>query len=123
MSADSKLLSDPTCIFCRIVRGEIAADILHRDEAVLAFRDVKPVAPTHILIIPTRHIASLREHDGEGRAVLDHMAMVARGLADQERVAASGYRLVINSGEDAGQSVFHLHMHLLGGRKMHWPPG
>ena len=123
MSADSKLPTDNTCLFCRIVSGEIAADILHRDETVLAFRDVKPVAPTHILIIPTRHIASLREHDGEGVPVLDHMGMIARSLADQEGLAASGYRLVINSGADAGQTVFHLHMHLLGGRKMHWPPG
>jgi histidine triad (HIT) family protein len=105
------------------VRGEISAEILFRDETVVAFRDVQPVAPTHILIIPTRHVDSVHALADDGEGILDHMAEIARRLADQEHVSAAGYRLVINSGADAGQSVFHLHMHMLAGRKLRWPPG
>ena len=115
--------STPTCPFCKIVRGEAAAQVLHRDDRVLAFRDSRPVAPTHILIIPVRHLASIQELGDSEPGLLDHMAAVARLLADSEHVAGTGYRLVINTGADGGQSVFHLHMHLLAGRNMHWPPG
>jgi histidine triad (HIT) family protein len=115
--------SEPACPFCRIVRGEASADVLHRDEMVLAFRDRHPVAPTHILIIPIRHLTSLQELGDSQAGLLDHIVAVARQLADQEGVSAAGYRLVINTGADAGQSVFHMHMHMLAGRRLHWPPG
>jgi histidine triad (HIT) family protein len=116
-------LSSPSCAFCRIVRGEIPAELLHRDETVVAFRDTRPVAPLHILIIPVRHVTSVQELEGQEDGLLDHMAAVARRIAQQENVATRGYRLVINTGGDAGQTVFHLHMHLLAGRKLLWPPG
>src|SRR4026208_898936 len=97
MSADSTRLSDPACLFCRIVTGEVAAEILYRDEMAVAFRDVNPVAPTHILIIPARHITSLHEHGGEDGAVLDHMAMISRRLAEEAHVASSAQRLVCHT--------------------------
>jgi histidine triad (HIT) family protein len=111
------------CPFCRIVREEADAAILHRDESVVAFRDIRPVAPTHILVIPTRHIASVSELDSPGEGLVDRMIEVARDVAAREGLDTDGYRLVINTGPNAGQSVFHLHMHLLGGRRMQWPPG
>jgi len=111
------------CLFCRIIAGEIPADIVHRDETVLAFRDINPQAPTHILVIPTRHIASaagLTDADGP---LVGHLFAVIADLARAEGVVASGFRVVTNTGPDAGQSVAHLHLHLLGGRSMAWPPG
>lgn len=112
-----------SCVFCRIVRGQAGATILHRDEQVVAFRDIHPAAPTHILIVPTRHISSLNELGGPDEPLLGHMLVVAHELAVQEKVDGSGYRIVINTGPEAGQSVAHLHLHLLAGRHMHWPPG
>jgi len=112
-----------SCPFCRIVAGEMPAQILHRDATVVAFRDLHPQAPTHILIVPVQHLWSfddIREDDG---GLLSHMAAVARRIARQEGVNVHGYRLVINTGPNAGQSVFHVHMHLLAGRQMRWPPG
>ena len=117
------LPSDPSCAFCRIARGETKATELYRDEWALAFRDIRPVAPIHILIIPLRHVASVQDLTETDAGLLDRMARIAGHLAEAEQVSASGYRLVINSGGDAGQSVFHLHMHLLAGRRMLWPPG
>lgn len=112
-----------TCVFCQIISGGTNADIVHRDERVLAFRDIRPVAPLHLLIIPRRHIASLNELQSEDEALLGELFSVARKLAIQEELDRSGYRLVLNTGANAGQTVFHLHLHLLGGRIMHWPPG
>jgi histidine triad (HIT) family protein len=112
-----------TCPFCQIISGDSAAEVLYRDETVLAFRDIRPVAPIHILIIPIEHVASVQELEASRAGVMDRMAAVARRLAAQEGIVGSGYRLVINTGADAGQSVDHLHMHLLAGRRFRWPPG
>jgi histidine triad (HIT) family protein len=109
------------CIFCRIARGEARARIVYRDEAVTAFHDQNPQTPVHILIIPNRHIASVAEVGVEDEPVLGKLFTVARRAA--EELGVTDYRLVINNGPQAGQSVFHLHVHLLGGRRMSWPPG
>jgi histidine triad (HIT) family protein len=96
---------------------------VHRDAQVIAFRDAHPVAPVHILIVPVRHVASLNELHSEDDELLGRLFTVARAIALQEEVDQGGYRLVLNTGPDAGQSVFHVHLHLLGGRPMRWPPG
>ena len=106
------------CIFCRIVAGELPSDTLYQDDEVLAFRDIHPAAPTHVLIIPKRHIASLAELSEDETSIIGHMARVANQLARQEGVAEKGYRLIVSSGQDGGQVVPHLHMHLLGGRRL-----
>jgi len=111
------------CVFCRIANGDSDAAIVYRDEQVIAFRDIRPVAPIHVLIVPIKHIASLNDALPEDETLLTHLLGVARQVAVQEGVAAGGYRLVLNSGKNGGQSVFHLHVHLLGGRSMQWPPG
>ncbi|KPK22321.1 MAG: hypothetical protein AMJ70_06280 [Dehalococcoidia bacterium SG8_51_3] len=106
------------CIFCRIVVGELPSDTLYQDDEVMAFRDINPLAPTHVLIIPKRHIAFLSDLNDEEVSIVGHMAGVANKLARQEGIAEKGYRLVVSSGEEGGQVVPHLHMHLLGGRKL-----
>ena len=111
-----------SCLFCRIIAGELAATIVYRDDDVIAFRDVNPQAPTHILVIPTRHIASIADTQDNDADLLGRLIIVAKQVAQTEKLSA-GYRLVVNTGTQAGQSVFHLHVHLLGGRAMHWPPG
>lgn len=113
-------MSEPTCPFCRIIAGQAPAEVLYRDEQVIAFRDIHPQAPTHILVVPLEHVPYL---DGvEDEQLLGHLLRVAATLADREGIGG-GYRVVINRGREAGQSVFHLHLHLLGGRRMGWPPG
>jgi histidine triad (HIT) family protein len=114
---------DPECIFCRIAAGEISAEIVHKSDDVVAFRDTNPQAPTHILLIPREHIRQLTDIDGAHAAVLASIVGAASHLAEAEGIDSSGWRLVANVGPDAGQSVFHLHFHLLGGRRMAWPPG
>jgi histidine triad (HIT) family protein len=109
------------CIFCRIARGEIPAQMLANNKDIVAFRDANPQAPVHILIVPKKHIASL--DDTADSYLLGQMVSLASAIARQEKIAKSGYRTVINTGEDGGQSVDHLHLHLLGGRHMTWPPG
>jgi histidine triad (HIT) family protein len=111
-----------TCAFCRIVAGEESARIVHQDEDVTAFHDQNPQAPTHILIIPNKHIQSVSEVEAEDVDVLGKLFVVAGQIAHQEGLTA-GYRLVVNTGSQAGQSVPHLHVHVLGGRRMSWPPG
>ena len=106
------------CIFCKIVAGEIPADILYQDEGVIAFRDINPLAPTHLLIIPKKHIPSLVHLSESESALIGDMVNIANQLAKREGISESGYRLVINCGEQGGQLVPHLHMHLLGGRKL-----
>ena len=106
------------CIFCRIVAGEMPGDILYQDDEVMAFRDINPLAPTHVLIIPKRHINSLADLNDDETQIIGRMAGVANKLARQEGVAEKGYRLVVSSGKDGGQVVPHLHMHLLGGRRL-----
>ncbi len=110
------------CLFCRIARHEIPATTVQEDEQAIAFRDVNPQAPTHILVVPKKHIASLDDASPQDRELLGHLLLLARDLARSEE-ASSGYRTVINNGTGAGQSVFHLHLHLLGGRALRWPPG
>ncbi len=110
------------CIFCKIVAGDIPSEKVHEDEDVVAFRDLNPQAPVHVLVVPRKHIASLNEADPGDRAVLGHLLLTTQKLADQLGVG-SGYRVVNNCGASAGQSVFHIHFHLLGGRPMGWPPG
>ena len=116
-------MSNDACIFCRIVANQATANILYRDEQVTAFRDTRPVGPTHLLIVPNKHIDSLNTIQEEDDALLGYLFAVARRLAVKEGVDQSGYRLVLNTNKDAGQSVFHLHLHLIGGRSMSWPPG
>jgi len=106
------------CDFCRIVAGEIPSDTLYQDDEVMAFRDINPLAPIHVLIIPKRHITSLAALNDDETPIIGHMAKVANQLARQEGVAEKGYRLVVSSGEEGGQVVPHLHMHLLGGRRL-----
>lgn len=110
------------CIFCRIARGEAPANILYQDDDVTAFRDLHPQAPVHILIVPNRHVAGVAQVEPEDAALLGKLFVVARQLAEREKIV-NGYRLVVNNGPQAGQSVFHLHVHLLGGRRLGWPPG
>ncbi len=116
-------MSNDGCIFCRIVANQATANILYRDQQVTAFRDAHPVAPTHLLIVPNRHIESLNDLQEEDDGLLGYMMLVARRLAIKEGVDQSGYRVVLNTRSNAGQSIPHLHMHLIGGRLMHWPPG
>jgi len=111
------------CPFCQIVAKQKRASVIYEDPRVVAFRDINPQAPVHILIVPTKHISSLNEIDMEDHELLGYMLDVARLIAKSEGIAEEGYRLVLNSQEKAGQSIFHLHFHLLGGRRMGWPPG
>lgn len=114
---------DPNCLFCRIAAGEVPADIVHEDDLVVCFRDVSPKAPTHLLLIPRRHIASAVELSGTDAEMLGRLFTVAAKQARDAGVAEGGYRMVTNVGRGAGQSVGHLHFHLLGGRSLGWPPG
>ena len=115
--------SDPHCLFCNIVSGDIPADVVYRNEHVLAFRDIQPAAPQHLLIIPLKHIASLNDLDGEDDTLIaGHIMQAAKVVAEEEGIADSGYRLVFNTGPDSLQSVFHIHGHLMGGKRMGWPP-
>lgn len=111
------------CLFCRIAAGEMAADIVAQDDLVVAFRDVSPKAPTHVLLIPRQHIASAADLSAEHADLLGRLFEMAAGVARDEGVADEGFRLVTNAGPAAGQSVPHLHFHLLGGRSLGWPPG
>ena len=110
-----------SCLFCRIVRREIPAKVVHEDEHMLAFRDIDPKAPTHVLVIPKTHVASL--NDTTDAEMLGRLMLVAKSLAASEGLSSDGYRTVVNTGPNAGQTVFHIHLHLLGGRKLGWPPG
>lgn len=111
------------CIFCKIVAGQVPASVVYKDNYVTAFRDVNPKAPTHILVVPNRHLTGVAEvSEGDG-AMLAAMMLAANQVARQDKIAESGYRLVLNQGPDAGQAVPHMHLHVLGGRAMRWPPG
>ncbi len=111
------------CIFCKIAAGTLPARIVQQDEHVTVFHDLHPQAPTHLLVIPNQHITSLNHASAADEALLGRLFSAARQAAQSQGIAESGYRLVVNTGADAGQSVFHIHMHVLGGRRMHWPPG
>jgi histidine triad (HIT) family protein len=116
-------MSEQNCIFCKIVGGEIPANIVHSDEQAVAFRDINPQAPVHVLVIPRTHLESLDDAAQRDEAPLGHLLRVAARVANQEGLSESGYRTVINTGAGAGQSVFHLHVHVIGGRALSWPPG
>ncbi len=109
-----------SCLFCRIINGEIPSSKVYEDERVLAFRDIDPQAPTHILIIPKTHYDSILDADPD---TIAYMTGIVKRIAESEGLCENGFRLVINTGDEGGQSVKHLHMHLLGGRSMQWPPG
>ena len=111
------------CLFCKIVNREIPGSIVYEDDRVLAFNDINPQAPTHVLLVPKRHIASLNDLTPGDDQIVGELARRAAGLAKERGIAAGGYRTVFNTNRDAGQTVFHLHLHLLGGRAMQWPPG
>jgi len=113
----------PDCLFCKFVRKEIPTRVVFEDDSCLAFEDIHPKAPVHVLIIPKKHIGSINEMTPEDETGLGHLALVSRKIAQENRIDQSGYRTVMNIGPDAGQSVFHIHLHLLGGRPMAWPPG
>jgi len=106
------------CIFCKIINGQVQAEFLHQDDEVTAFFDARPITPIHVLVVPNKHIASVNQLDTSNEGLLGHMIMVARALAVHFHLKESGYRLVINTGPDAGQSVYHLHLHLIGGEPM-----
>lgn len=111
------------CIFCKMVNGTIKPNTVYEDDDVLAFRDINPQAPVHVLIVPKLHIATLNDIKPEHAALVGKLYLAAKRVAEQDGIAAGGYRTLINCNADAGQSVFHIHLHLLGGRTMHWPPG
>lgn len=112
-----------TCIFCKIVSNEAQATIVYRDEQVTAFRDIHPVAPTHILIVPNKHIESVNTLEAEDEQLMGHLFTTAGKLAKEEGIEKGGYRLITNTGIDGGQTVFHLHLHLIGGQRMRHPMG
>ncbi|MCH7763474.1 MAG: histidine triad nucleotide-binding protein [Candidatus Marinimicrobia bacterium] len=111
------------CLFCKIIAGEIPSDKVYENEHVFAFRDIDPKAPTHILIVPKEHIATTNDLDESHKSIVGEIVLTAKQLADDEGIAASGYRTVFNCNKDGGQAVYHIHLHLLGGRQMGWPPG
>ena len=113
----------PGCLFCNIVAKTTPAQIIFENDHVVAFKDIRPVAPAHALVIPRQHIAGIHEGTPADAAVLGQVLLAARDVAEQLGLAKGGYRLVVNQGADAGQSVFHLHCHVLGGRQLAWPPG
>ncbi len=113
----------PDCIFCKIAAGEIPAQVVYEDDQFLAFEDVNKQAPTHTLVIPKRHIARLTDLKEEDASLVGKWLLVGNRVAEEAGIAASGYRLVANCNEDGGQTVFHIHLHVLGGRSMSWPPG
>ena len=111
------------CIFCKIVKGEIPSKKVYEDDSVFAFEDIKPTAPLHVVIVPKKHISAISEITQEDERVIGRIQAVAAKIAKERKECAQGYRIVNNCGADAGQTVFHVHYHLLGGRKFSWPPG
>lgn len=111
------------CLFCRIAAGALPAKIVYEDDQTLAFRDIDPKAPTHVLVIPRRHIASVNELEDSDADLVGRLYLTAQEVAEAEGIKDSGYRLVMNNGADAGQTVDHIHLHVLGGRSLSWPPG
>lgn len=114
---------DPSCLFCKIVDRKIPAKLIHSDEMTVAFEDINPQAPTHILIVPNKHIPDIQSMNEGDLELIGRLFFVARNLAEKRGLDKEGYRLVINNGRDAGQAVFHIHLHLLSGRAFAWPPG
>lgn len=117
------MASNADCLFCKIVAGEIDADVVYRDDDVVAFRDINPQAPTHVLIVPRNHVATINDLTQGNVADVGSLFLAAKAVAKQESLDEKGYRVVMNCMEGAGQSVFHIHLHVLGGRSLRWPPG
>jgi len=113
----------PDCLFCKIINREIPATIVYQDERIVAFNDINPQAPTHVLVVPRRHIATLNELTADDDQLAGEVVRRAAAIAKERGIANAGYRTVFNTNAGAGQTVFHIHLHLLGGRPMHWPPG
>ena len=116
-------MSQKDCLFCKIVDGDLPADIVYENDALVAFRDINAKAPTHILLIPRRHIATMNDLQNGDESLAGELFITAAKIAADEGLAVDGYRVVMNCNEAAGQSVFHIHLHLMGGRTMSWPPG
>ena len=116
-------MTETDCLFCKIIAGEIPADFVHQDDRCVVIRDTNPQAPTHALVIPREHLESLDDASQKDEALLGHLLRIGARVANEAGHGENGYRTVINTGAGAGQSVFHLHVHVLGGRPMHWPPG
>ena len=112
-----------TCLFCGIAAGSIRSKVIYQDDQAVAFEDINPQAPVHVLIIPRKHVSSIGETDSAESALLGHLLLTGAKIAKEKGLTTSGYRILTNTGPDAGQSVFHLHLHVLGGRPMGWPPG
>jgi histidine triad (HIT) family protein len=114
---------NPTCVFCKIISGEAPSAIVYKDELVTAFRDKHPVAQTHVLIVPNKHIQSVNEAEPSDEALLGHLFIVARKIAEMDGIAEHGYRLIVNTGAHGGQTVFHLHVHVIGGQRLRFSLG
>jgi histidine triad (HIT) family protein len=111
------------CLFCKMIDGEIQPDVVYEDDDILAFRDINPQAPVHVLVVPRRHISTINDLNDSDAELVGSMFLAAKVVAERTGVAERGYRTVMNCNAEAGQSVFHLHLHVLGGRPMRWPPG
>lgn len=111
------------CLFCKIIDGQIPSQRVYEDDSMVAFRDVNPQAPTHVLLVPRRHIATLNDIGPEDAPLIGELLLRAKLIAEAEGIAADGYRTVFNCNRNAGQTVYHIHLHLIGGRVLHWPPG
>ena len=116
-------MPEDNCLFCRMINGEVAADVLYQDARAVAIRDINPQAPVHALVIPKEHVESLDDIGQRDEALMGHLMRVASRVANEHGLSEGGYRVVVNTGEGAGQSVPHLHVHVLGGRDLTWPPG
>ena len=116
-------MSEQDCLFCKILKGDIPADIVYESDSAIAFRDVNPQAPTHVLIIPRKHVATINDLNEEDQEIVGSLYLAAKDIARAEGLSDEGYRAVMNCNEGAGQSVFHIHLHVLGGRALSWPPG
>ena len=114
---------NPTCPFCKIISGELPATIVYQDELVTAFRDLHPVAPTHVLIVPNKHIQSVSQVEPDDEHILGRLFSIARKIAEIDHISADGYRAIVNTGAHSGQTVFHLHMHVIGGQRLKYPMG
>lgn len=115
--------ADAPCLFCQIIAGEIPGNVVYQDDRVIAITDINPQAPTHVLVLPREHLDSLNDASQSDEVLLGHMMRTAARVANQFEIAESGFRAVVNTGSESGQTVAHLHLHVLGGRTMHWPPG
>ena len=111
------------CLFCKLISGEIPATEVYRDDDIFAFEDINPIAPTHILVIPIKHLSDIKSANEEDQQLLGKMLLIANQIATEKGLAEDGFRYVINTGKNGGQTVYHLHLHIIGGRSMSWPPG